>query len=238
MMIVRLVGKWCGLGVFAVLSWMSVASAASLVEKPEAAFRQAFPQVKVDSMEETDIKGLYEVISGQNILYYFPEKDYIFLGEIFTKDGKSITAEKKGKLAAKLVQSLPLEKAVKVGEGKKVVIEFTDPDCPYCRKASEFLFKRNDVTRYVFFAPLAHPAAINKIEYILGAENKAKAYEDMMLGKEIPKSASPASDGVKALAREHMELAKKVGLQGTPTFFINGQQVVGADLAKIDQLLK
>ena len=80
MMIVRLVGKWCGLGVFAVLSWMSVASAASLVEKPEAAFRQAFPQVKVDSMEETDIKGLYEVISGQNILYYFPEKDYIFLG--------------------------------------------------------------------------------------------------------------------------------------------------------------
>lgn len=235
---VRVVGKWCVLGILAVLSWMSSASAASVVVKPEVAFRQAFPQVKVDNMEQTDINGLYEVVSGQNILYYFPEKEYVFLGEIFTRDGKSITAERKGTLAAKLVKDLPLEKAVKIGDGKKVIIEFTDPDCPYCRKASEFLTKKTDVTRYVFFAPLAHPAAISKIEYILSSENKAKAYGEMMLGMEIPKAAPAVSNEVKALAQEHLELAKKMGVQGTPTFFISGQQVVGADTKKIDQLLK
>lgn len=235
---VQIVGKWCGLGILVVLSWLSIASAAPAVVKPEVAFRQAFPQVKVDSMEQTDINGLYEVVTGQNILYYFPEKEYVFLGEIFTKEGKSITAERKGRLAAKLVESLPLEKAVKIGTGKKVVIEFTDPDCPYCRKASDFLSKKTDVTRYVYFAPMAHPAAISKIEYILSAENKAKAYEEMMLGREIPKAAPTVSNEVKALAQEHMELAKKMGVQGTPTFFISGQQVVGADTRKIDQLLK
>lgn len=234
----KLVGKWCGVSILVVVSWLSSASAASVVVKPEVAFRQAFPQVKVDSMEQTDINGIYEVVSGQNILYYAPEKEYIFLGEIFTRDGKSITAERKGVLAAKLVGSLPLEKAVKVGDGKKVIIEFTDPDCPYCRKASEFLAKKTDVTRYVFFAPLAHPAAISKIEYILSSENKAKAYEEMMLGMEIPKAAPAVSNEVKALAQEHLELAKKMGVQGTPTFFISGQQVVGADTKKIDQLLK
>ncbi|WP_243371748.1 DsbC family protein [Geotalea sp. SG265] len=216
----------------------SAAFAATAAVKPEVAFKQAFPQVKVDGFEATDISGIYQVVTGQNVLYYAPEKDYVILGEIFTKEGKSLTAEKKGQLAAKLVQSLPLDKAVKIGEGKNVIIEFTDPDCPFCRKAAEYLMKKTDVTRYVFFAPLAHPAAITKIQYILNAENKVKAYDAMMLGQEIPANAPPVSDKVKALAQEHLDLARKVGVQGTPTFFVNGQQVVGADTNKIEQLLK
>lgn len=229
--------KLCA-GLLLALACTSAAFAASAALKPEEAFKQAYPQVKVDSFEPADINGIYQVVTGQNVLYYVPEKDYVILGEIFTKDGKSITAEKKGRLAAKLVEGLPLEKAVKIGDGKKVIIEFTDPDCPYCRKASEFLTGKTGVTRYVFFAPLAHPAAISKIEYILGSENKAKAYGEMMLGREIPKAAPPVSNEVKALAQEHLLLAKKMGVQGTPTFFISGQQVIGADTKKIDQLLK
>ncbi|GAB7026478.1 DsbC family protein [Geotalea toluenoxydans] len=234
----KVIRRGLSVKLFLALSLSSAAFAATAAVKPEVAFKQAYPQVKVDSFESTDINGLYQVVTGQNVLYYLPEKDYVVLGEIFTKEGKSLTAEKKGQLAAKLVQSLPLDKAVKIGEGKNVIVEFTDPDCPYCRKASEYLMKKTNVTRYVFFTPLAHPAAIAKIQYILNAENKVKAYDEMMLGQEIPANAPAVSDKVKALAQEHMELAKKMGVQGTPTFFVNGQQVVGADTKKIDQLLK
>ena len=213
--------------------------------KPADALRKAFPQVQVDSVTPTEITGLYEVVSGQNVFYYYPEKDLIVVGEIVGKDLKSRTGERKEALraaasaeAVKMVKNLPLDKAVKVGEGKFVVIEFTDPDCPYCRKASEYFTHRSDVTRYVFFAPLAHPGAITKIQYILGAENKAQAYDAMMLGQEIPASAKPVTDAVKALAEEHLALAKKVGIQGTPTFFLNGEQVVGADIKRIEELLK
>ena len=220
------------------LGLAAVSSAAPDVAKPEAAFRSAFPQIKFDSMSPTEIPGVFEVISGQNIFYYYPAKELIFAGEIIGKDMKSITAARRGALAAKVVKSLPLDKAVKIGDGKHVVIEFTDPDCPYCRKAAEYFTKRTDVTQYIFFAPLAHPGAITKIQYILGAKNRAEAYDSMMIGQEIPATAKPASDAIKALAQEHLALAKKVGIQGTPTFFINGEQVVGADVDKLDELLK
>ena len=218
------------------LAGASYASPAAV--KPEDALRAAFPQVSFESLSPTEITGLYEVVSGQNVFYYYPEKDLILTGEIIGKDFKSRTAERKGLLAAKAVKSLPLDKAVKIGEGKKTVIEFTDPDCPYCKKASEYFAKRTDVTRYVFFAPFAHPAAITKIQYILGASNKAEAYDAMMFGQPIPASAKPPTEAVKALAQEHLEMAKKLGVQGTPTFFIGGAQVVGADLKKLDELLK
>ena len=230
-------GFFRGIFAAAMLLLVSAVSFAAPVP-PEASFRSAFPQVPFDSMTSSEIPGLYEVMSGQNIFYYYPDKELILTGEIVGKDLKSRTAERKGAMAAKLVKDLPLNKAVKVGDGKKTVIEFTDPDCPYCRKASEYFTKRSDVTRYVFFAPLAHPAAITKIEYILGAANKAEAYDAMMLGQEIPASAKPATPEIKQLALEHMALAKKMGIQGTPTFFVNGQMVVGADTKKLDELLK
>jgi thiol:disulfide interchange protein DsbC len=216
----------------------SVSLAATKAANPEASLKAAFPQVKVDSISRSEIPGIYEVVSGQNIFYYYPEKELIIIGEIFGKDLKSRTAEKRANLAADIVKTLPLNKAVKVGDGKNVVIEFTDPDCPYCRKAYEYFSHRNDVTQYIFFAPIAHPQAITKIEYILGAKNKAQAYDAMMLGQEIPADAKPATPAVKELAQEHLVMARKVGIQGTPTFFINGQQVVGADTKKFDELLK
>lgn len=230
--------KTCLLGLLIVMIFETAAVAAPLTIKPEDAFRRAFPQVQLDSIRPTEIKGLYEVVSGPSILYYFQENDYIFAGDIYNKDRKNLTLERRGELTAKLAGALPLEKAVKIGGGKKVVIEITDPDCPFCRTASEYFSKKEGVTRYVFFAPLSHPEAIHKVHYILGAENKTRAYEDMMHGKEIPKSAPPAGEGVKALAQEHLALARKVGVRGTPTFFIKGQMVVGADLKKIEQLLK
>jgi len=222
-----------------------VSSATPLTVKPETALRQAFPQVNFDSLSPSEIPGLYEVTAGPNIFYYYPEKDLILTGEIIGKDLKSKTAEHRAVLterlaarAAKEAKNLPLDKAVKIGDGKNVVIEFTDPDCPYCRKAFEYFSKRTDVTQYVFFAALAHPAAITKIEYILGADNKAQAFDAMMLGQEIPASAKTATPAIKALAQEHLALAKKIGIQGTPTFFIKGEQVVGADTRKMDELLK
>jgi thiol:disulfide interchange protein DsbC len=220
------------------LGMAAVSFAASDASKAEASLRSNFPQVKFDTVLPTEIPGLYEVDAGTNILYYYPDKEIVIVGEMVGKDLKSKTAERRGALAAKVVKDLPLDKAVKIGDGKKVVVEFTDPDCPYCRKAYEYFTKRTDVTQYVFFAPLAHPQAITKVEYILGAKNKGEAYDAMMLGQPIPASAPAPKEADKALAQEHLALAKKVGIQGTPTFYISGQQVVGADTGKFDELLK
>lgn len=221
------------------------ASAASPVVKPEVALKQAFPQLKVDSIADSQIKGLYEITSGANIFYFFPEKDLLIVGDIYTKEGKNITGEKKQALKAKSqaqiidkLKTLPLTKAVKVGNGAKKVIEFTDPDCPYCRKASETLKNRTDITRYVFLTPLAHPNAINKVHYILAAQDQEKAYHEMMEGKPLPDAAVEYSKEIKDQAQEFLDLAKSLAIDGTPTFFINDQMVVGADMERIESLLK
>jgi thiol:disulfide interchange protein DsbC len=225
-------------GAVAVAAPATVAPQVPPAVTPEETFHRAFPQVKVDSIRETDIKGLYEVVSGRNILYYHAEKGYLIFGEIFTREGRNLTEERIGELAAELVKDLPLEKAVRIGNGKKTIIEFTDPDCDFCRTASKYLAGRTDVTRYVFFAPLAHPDAVAKIRYILNAADKAQAYDEMFGGKGIPQNSPPAGEDVIALAREHMALAGKVGVRATPTFFINGRMVVGANIGRIEQLLK
>lgn len=230
---------WTGCLLMVILLNLPLAAAAApLTMRPDAAFRQAFPQLKPDSIKESEVPGLFEVVSGQNVFYYYQAKDLLVTGEIYSKDGQNLTAERKQALAAAKLKDLPLDKAVKLGNGPKTVIEFTDPDCPYCRKASDFFKGRTDITRYVFFSPFAHPGAINKVYYILNATDKESAYQDMMSGKALPSPEPVYGAAVKSLAAEQLELAKMLGVQGTPTFYINGTQVVGADLKKIENLLK
>ena len=235
------------LAIAATLLLFSVSSllAAPLAAKPEEAFKKSFPQVKIDGFTEGPVAGSYEVTTGSEIIYYFPEKDLLFAGNIFTKEFKNLVEEKKQALKAKkqaealqMLKDLPLDKAVKVGKGPKKVIEFTDPDCPYCRRASEALKNRTDITRYVFLTPLAHPNAITKVHYILSAKDQEAAYHEMMAGKPLPDPKASFSMEVKVQAQEYLNIARSMGIDGTPTFFINGQQVVGADMEKVEALLK
>ena len=133
---------------------------------------------------------------------------------------------------------IDFSKAVTIGSGPKTVVEFTDPDCQFCRKASKYFEGRTDVTRHVFFYPLArHPKAREKVQFILSMSDKAKAYHDVMSGKmdSIPLlTATP--EGVK-LQGQHAEIAKKSKVDSTPTFMINGRIIEGFDLKKIEEIL-
>jgi thiol:disulfide interchange protein DsbC len=209
-------------------------------EKIEETFKKAFPRVPFDSIKPTEIKGIYEVSKGSEIIYFIADPGYLFIGDIINKEGRSLTEERKGALAAEKAKDIPLDKAIKMGSGKNTIVEFTDPDCPYCRKASEFLESKKDVTRYVFFLPLPmHPDAENKVKYIFCAEDKAKAYEDAMKGKlddqKYEKCDKPEAI---ALLNLHKELAGKMGINGTPFFIINGKKAVtGANTPEIEAAL-
>lgn len=136
--------------------------------------------------------------------------------------------------------SLDLSKALVIGNGPKTVIEFTDPDCPFCRKAARYFETRNDVTKYVYFMPLArHRDAKNKIQHILSQTDGARAYYDAMSGKldnPAARTLQITPRGVK-LQEQHQEIAKKAGAKATPTFIISGRIVEGFELTEIEALL-
>lgn len=134
---------------------------------------------------------------------------------------------------------LDLGKAITIGNGPKSVIEFTDPDCPFCRKASKYFESRRDVTRHVFFFPLPrHLKAKEKIQYILSQPDRAGAYQDIMSGRmdSISKFDRITPKGIK-LQEEQLDIAKKHKIDSTPTFMINGRIIEGFDLKKIEEAL-
>jgi thiol:disulfide interchange protein DsbC len=204
---------------------------------PEASLKKNFPNLKYDSLQPSAIKGLYEVTSGTQIFYYSPESEILMVGEMITREGRNLTREKKSEVLGRRMKDLPLEKALKMGNGKNIVVEFSDPDCGYCRKSSEFLSGRDDITRYVFFFPLS-PESEKKIRHILCAADRSKAYKDAYAGKlDDAKFDTCEKADVEEVLKEHRTAAARVGIEGTPFFYVNGKAVPGADLPLIEKLL-
>ncbi|MRR55429.1 MAG: DsbC family protein [Deltaproteobacteria bacterium] len=203
---------------------------------------KAFPNLAIGSISEdpqfTALTGLYEVVVGDQV-YYFSEKGYLFVGKIYTKDGRNLTEEKLTKVLSEKLKRLPLTKAIKIGNGPNTIVEFTDPDCPYCRVVNKYLSKRKDVTRYIFMFPLPmHKNAANKAAYILSAKNKEAAHLEVFSEQSAKMSfLSPTPEGAK-LVEESLAIARTVGIRATPTLWVNGNFVGSADLDRIAALLK
>jgi thiol:disulfide interchange protein DsbC len=129
-------------------------------------------------------------------------------------------------------------KGITIGSGSKNVFEFTDPDCPFCRKASKYFEGRQDVTRHIFFYPLPrHPKAKEKAQYILSQSDSAKAYHEVMSGRmDSVQTFATTPKGVK-LQQEQYDIAKTSKVSSTPTFIINGRIIEGFDVKKIEEAL-
>jgi thiol:disulfide interchange protein DsbC len=135
--------------------------------------------------------------------------------------------------------TLDFSKAISIGTGLKSVVEFTDPDCQFCRKASKYFEGRNDVTRHIFFYPLPrHPKAKEKAQYVLSQMDRGSAYREVMSGKmdSVQTFEGITASGIK-LQLEQFETAKAQKINSTPTFIINGRIIVGFDQKKIEEAL-
>lgn len=204
------------------------------------ALKKAYPNISAERVRESEIEGLYEVVAGGSVLYFAPRGNYMVFGEIWTPEGKSVTASRREELVSRQLQSLPLDQAIRIGKGPNIVIEFTDPDCPFCRKAAEFFRERTDVTRFVFFSPLVqlHPDAEKKAAWVLAAKDRTKAYHEVMSGrKDRDAFPTPAAEASGLVAR-HRQLAARMGVMGTPMFWVNGRAVQGANIPLLEGLLR
>jgi len=224
----------CATFLLALLPVTTVAAAT-----PEESFRKSFPTIPADSVRPTPVAGLYEVVVGSRIVYYAPGQEYLIYGPIVTSKGENLTEKRTGELLGAKLKATPLDKAIRIGKGKHQIVEITDIDCPYCRKASAFLAGRQDVTRHVFLLPAAsHPNAKAKTLQVFCAADQAKAYEEAMSGKLDDMKFTPCKTAAaEELLKKHQEIGKQVGVTGTPLFLIDGQVVWGADMERIKKIL-
>ncbi len=205
---------------------------------PEETLRKNFPKINFESVKPTQIKGIYEVQSGNQILYFMPEAEVIIAGSIITKDGVNLTRESNLKRMAAKMADLPLGDALKIGRGKTKVVKFTDPNCPYCRQAFQYFAGRKDVTLYVFLIPLSQDSE-RKIKHIFCSGNREKAYEEALSGK-LDGNASLnlcQDQKIDELINNHRQIAQQAGVRATPTFYIKGKAVDGFDKKMLEDII-
>jgi thiol:disulfide interchange protein DsbC len=204
---------------------------------PEASLKNNFPNIKVERLQPTSIKGVYEAITDKGLVYYAPEAECLIAGDIITKQGKNISQQRRDEILMERVKTIPLDKALKIGAGRHKVIEFTDPNCSYCRKAFQVLATKEDMTRYIFFFPLSKASA-DKVQHILCATDRVGAYKEAFSGQLDKKTLMPCESAeVTTLMKAHREQAMRLGIEGTPFFIIDGHIVAGADIPAIEKLL-
>lgn len=192
--------------------------------------KKQYPATTITSVEESAIKGIYEVVLGKNIAYTDSTGNYFLFGDIIRMaDQTNITSPKRDDLKKLDFAKLPFKDAIKYvkGDGSRKLAVFSDPQCPFCKRLETELVKLDNVTIYVFMNPLVglHPEARNISKKIWCSKDKGKAWREYLIS-----SIEPTSDGMCENPIDNtVNLSKSLGFDGTPMSILeDGSIVAGA----------
>lgn len=218
----------------AVLALMLAAAGAVADEaKIRRAVEAALGGVRVEGIQPAPLPGFFEVRfttrEGPQIIYTDADASYILEGSLYdTRNKRNLTEDRLRKLSAINFDALPLDLAVKVqrGNGKRVLVMFSDPYCPACRQFEQTLSQVDDITIYYFMYPVIRPELADHSRAVWCAPDRAKAWLDLAAR---PKPLVPAADtSCEAPIERVLELGKSLRVSSTPTlFFANGERLRG-----------
>lgn len=211
---------------------LTVAFTSSAFAADDAVIRKniekALDGTQVVSITKTPYLGLYEVFTGDTILYVDEKASLVIAGNLIDiKTEKNITRDRMNLLTAIKFDKLPLEQAFKQvhGNGKRRLATFEDPNCGYCKRLAKELAKVDNVTIYTFLTPVLGPDSDKKSQQIWCATDPAKAWNEWMIeGKPLKGNANCDTSAI----RKNGELAEKLRVRGTPAiFFESGERIPG-----------
>jgi thiol:disulfide interchange protein DsbC len=218
---------------------MSLAASAALAAGgaatgTEAAIKAAVERntqgkVRVDSVSPSAIPGLYEVVSGQDVLYVDPTGRYGIDGQLIDmQQQRDLTEARREQLLRIRFSDLPLDLALKrvQGNGKRVLAVFEDPGCGVCRALTKFLDQLPDVTVYRFMYPISGDGALRQAQAAWCARDRQQAWSSVMRGGELaPPSAGCDLTGLSRI----QQLGDRLRVNNTPTVFLSdGRRLIGA----------
>jgi len=228
----RIVGRAFLLG--AVLAMVSSPLLAGAEAKIKARVEKLLPEYKVDSVDKTPVRGLYEVVMGPQVIYVSDDGRYMVQGRMIDLDSREDLTEPRRAAARKqAVNKIGEENMVIFAPAKydHTVTVFTDIDCGYCRKLHRDIadYGAEGIrVRYVFYPR----AGVDSSSYkeavsVWCSDDRKSALTDAKSGKKL--EAKSCRNPVK----EHMAVGELLGIAGTPAILLeNGEMVPGYVPAK------
>jgi len=214
---------------------------AAAAREAESELRQTFTNLQFENFGPAPVKGpIYQASAGGRIIYYAPESEHLLFTEVYDRNGQNLTALAQNTAAARKLAGIDTSKALPIGpEGAPVVIEFTDPDCPYCRALDRFWAAKavegKPVRRLIFFVSGIHPEAAAKAEHIHCSPDKEAAFKAIYTGA-APTPLRKCAEG-RARVETDAAIVREVGIGGTPTLIANGKIISGFRQAEIEEFL-
>jgi len=212
----------------------------------EAAIRKALEAKigasKIEGIQPSPIPGLFEVrvrtANGPQILYTDATGTHLIDGSIYhIASGRDLTEERLRKLTAIRFEALPLDQAVKIqrGSGRRTLVMFSDPYCPYCQQFELTLQKIDDIVVYVFMYPVIRPQNADHSKAVWCSPDRAKAWLELAIQHKRPAAAADCDNPVE----KNLELGRSLRVTSTPTLILpTGERIAGGlPLADLQDLL-
>lgn len=215
---------------------LAFAGSATLAQDPEqeqyvkdaqAKLKATFQNLTVNNFKPSPVEGLFEINIGGRVVYFHPDAEVLIFGEIFSKDGRSLTQESQALTNADMAADIPTELAVVIGPEDGVpIVEFTDPDCPYCREYHNYITGVGQpVKRIIFFETRIHPSARPKAIHVLCAEDQEAAFLEVYNNPNMTEFNT--CENGEEMANAHLTISKSAGVNATPTLYLGRTPVRG-----------
>jgi thiol:disulfide interchange protein DsbC len=188
-------------------------------------------RVKVEAVRPTPIAGLFEVTTKGLDLFYADASGRYGLVDgrlVDMRDQKDLTVARLIQLRSIDFAKLPLQLAIKRGNGSRVLAVFEDPTCPVCRALHKFIAQLPDTTVYHFPFPVITPQAMPIAVAAWCATDRSAAWEKAMSGGISPGPNQPPPCDISGI-QQIIKAGDALQVNGTPTVFLaNGRRLQGA----------
>lgn len=214
---------------------------ATALEEAQQQLQQTFTNLSFEDFGTSPVKGpIYQASAGGRIIYYAPESEHILFAAVYDRNGLNVTALAQDATARRKLAGIDTSQALALGPvDAPTVIEFTDPDCPYCRALDRFWAAKEaegkPVRRLIFFVSGIHPEAAAKAEHIHCSPDKTQAFKAVYAGA-APDLLRKCPDGA-ARVKADAEVVSKIGVSGTPTIIADGKLISGFQQAELEEFL-
>lgn len=193
---------------------------------------KSFPDVRVDDVRASPMKGIYEVVMGADIAYVSGDGRFLIAGDLY-EIGSRTNLTESGRQKARVQALAKLDErdmiVFKPQTVKHTITVFTDVECGYCRKLHGEISQLNGLgvqVRYLAY-PRAGPGTDDwrKMEAVWCSKDRKTAITDAKAGKEVK------AEQCAAPIAKQFKLGEQLGVRGTPAIFTNGGDYIGGYLS-------